>query len=73
MQALLASLTPDVPDADGGKLTPDQVRALSEKLKELVGEDAADGFAQQHNARGEVCPRMRAQAVGSLTRREARE
>ena len=42
---------------NSGKLTPDAVQKLTEKLKDLVGEDAVEEFNRSRNTQGEVCPR----------------
>jgi hypothetical protein len=49
--ALLTSVAPQ----HTGNLNPDALKKLSEKLGDLVGEDAVKGFNQARNERGEVC------------------
>jgi len=51
LRALLNSITSEVGQH------PDAVKRLSEKLGELVGEDAVKGFDPARNERGEVCLR----------------
>jgi len=48
---------------NSGKLTPDAVQKLIEKLKDLVGEDAVEEFNRSRNAQGEVCPRSEVRGV----------
>lgn len=55
--ALHSQVTPDS-KADGN-LNPDALRRLSEKLSELVGKDAVEGFNQARNEKGEVCYTIR--------------
>ena len=38
-----------------GNFSPETLRKLSEKIGELVGEDAIKGFNQARNEKGEVC------------------
>ncbi|KAJ7444828.1 hypothetical protein FB451DRAFT_71212 [Mycena latifolia] len=52
LQALLNSLTPGAPVEGGGKLSSSDVQKLSEKLKELVGDDA--GEPQNRNEEGQL-------------------
>ncbi|KAJ6624540.1 hypothetical protein B0H10DRAFT_1943141 [Mycena sp. CBHHK59/15] len=52
LQALLRSLTPKAAVEGGGKLSPAAVRKLSEKLTDLVGEDA--GETQIRNEQGQL-------------------
>ncbi|KAJ7709611.1 hypothetical protein B0H17DRAFT_1028487 [Mycena rosella] len=52
LQALLNSLTPDAPVEGGGKLSAAAVKKLSEKLKELVGDDV--GAPQNRNEEGQL-------------------
>lgn len=48
---------------NSGKLTPDAVQKLTEKLKDLVGEDAVEEFNRSRNAQGEVRPRSEFRGV----------
>ena len=48
---------------NSGKLTPDAVQKLTEKLKDLVGEDAVEEFNRSRNAQGEVRPRSELRRV----------
>lgn len=48
---------------NSGKLTADAVQKLTEKLKDLVGEDAVEEFNRSRNAQGEVCPRSEVREV----------
>jgi hypothetical protein len=48
---------------NSGKLTPDVVQKLTEKLKDLVGEDAVEEFNRSRNAQGEVCPHSEVRGV----------
>lgn len=52
IQALLNSIAPGNTQGTG---TADAVKKLTEKLGELVGEDAMKEFNQGRNERGEVC------------------
>lgn len=56
LQALLNSLTPGAQAEQDAKLNPDQVRAISDKLGQLLGGDAVPDVGQR-NEKGEVCPR----------------
>lgn len=53
-RALINSIAPEAAAEKDGKLTPEAVGKLSEKLKELVGEDAVKDFEHRRNERGEV-------------------
>ncbi|KAI0780643.1 hypothetical protein BD413DRAFT_498876 [Trametes elegans] len=53
LQALLHSLSPGAQAHDGGKLNPDQVRRISDKLGEILGEDAMPD-ADRRNEKGEL-------------------
>ncbi|KAJ6597200.1 hypothetical protein DFH09DRAFT_1133941 [Mycena vulgaris] len=52
LQALLNSLTPGSAVEGGGKLSPAAVKKLSEKLKQLVGDEA--GAPQNRNEEGQL-------------------
>jgi hypothetical protein len=54
LHSLLTSVVPEAHQY-AGNLNPDALKRLSEKLGELVGEDAVKGFNQARNERGEVC------------------
>lgn len=53
LQALLGSIAPEGSD-DNSKLTPEQLKKLSKKLDEILGEDKGEGVVNQ-NEKGEVC------------------
>ncbi|CDO73566.1 Glycosyltransferase Family 22 protein [Trametes cinnabarina] len=53
LQALLNSLSPGAQAHEGGKLNPDQVRRISDKLGELLGEDAMPDVGRR-NEKGEL-------------------
>lgn len=53
-RALISSIAPETVPEGGGKLTPEAIQKLSEKLKEIVGEDAAKDFEHHRNEKGEV-------------------
>ncbi|KAI0807718.1 hypothetical protein C8Q74DRAFT_1189355 [Fomes fomentarius] len=53
LQALLDSLAPGAEASEGGKRNPDQVRRISDKLGELLGEDAMPDMSQR-NEKGEL-------------------
>ena len=55
IRALIQSLIPDAALGSNGKLSGQDVTKLTEKLSELVGPSAVQGFQQTHNERGEVC------------------
>ncbi|KAF9447867.1 hypothetical protein P691DRAFT_86553 [Macrolepiota fuliginosa MF-IS2] len=57
-RALINSLAPEAASAKDGKLTPEVIEKLSEKLKELVGEDAVKSSELRRNER--ACERRRA-------------
>ncbi|KZT09621.1 uncharacterized protein LAESUDRAFT_646357 [Laetiporus sulphureus 93-53] len=57
LQALLNSLSPGDPTAEnGGQLTSDQVRKMSDKLGEVLGDGAfaSEGGEQRRNEKGEL-------------------
>ena len=47
------SLSPGAQSSDGGKLNPDQVRKISDKLGEILGEDSMPDVGKR-NEKGEV-------------------
>ncbi|EKM82411.1 hypothetical protein AGABI1DRAFT_124880 [Agaricus bisporus var. burnettii JB137-S8] len=53
-RALINSIAPETTLEKNGKLAPEAIEKLSDKLKELIGEDAIQGFGQQRNERGEL-------------------
>ncbi|KAI8989717.1 hypothetical protein BD414DRAFT_438892 [Trametes punicea] len=53
LQALLNSLSPGAQADEGGKLNPDQVRKISDKLGEILGEDAMPDIGRR-NEKGEL-------------------
>ncbi|KAL7283624.1 hypothetical protein ACG7TL_003059 [Trametes sanguinea] len=53
LQALLNSLSPGAQAGEGDKLNPDQVRRISDKLGELLGEDAMPDMGRR-NEKGEL-------------------
>ena len=55
LQALLDSLAPGAEADARGKLNSNQVRKLSDKLGDLLGEDMMPDMSQR-NEKGEVCP-----------------
>jgi hypothetical protein len=56
LQALVSSLSPDILGSTqhGEKLTPEQIKKLSDKLEELVGDGGSGEFTQNQNEKGEV-------------------
>lgn len=66
LQALLDSLAPGAEASEGGKRNPDQVRRISDKLGELLGEDAMPDMSQR-NEKGEVCPPHSASELHRMT------
>ncbi|KAI9057950.1 hypothetical protein FKP32DRAFT_1315213 [Trametes sanguinea] len=48
LQALLNSLSPGAQADEGGKLNSDQVRRISDKLGELLGEDAMPDMGRRN-------------------------
>ncbi len=55
LQALLDSLAPGAEARGEDRLKADQVRKISDKLGELLGDDVIPDMGQR-NAKGEVCP-----------------
>lgn len=56
LHALLHSLAPGSSgDTSGGKLSAEQVRKLSDKLGEILGDKAEAGDGAKRNEKGEVC------------------
>lgn len=56
LHALLHSLAPgSSSDTSGGKLSAEQVRKLSDKLGEILGDKAEAGDGAKRNEKGEVC------------------
>ena len=56
LQALVNSLSPEIfgTSKDGDKLTPEQIKQLSDKMDELMGTDGSSGVDQSNRERGEV-------------------
>lgn len=54
-RALIQAIIPESGLGPNGKLNGQDVAKLTEKLSELVGPSAVQGFQQNRNERGEVC------------------
>lgn len=58
LHAILNSLSPgSSAEANGGKLVPEQVRRLSDKLGQILGDGVETGEGARRNEKGEVCSR----------------
>ena len=58
LQALVNSLSPEIfgTSKDGDKLTPEQIKQLSDKMDEIIGTDGPSSVGQNSSERGEVRP-----------------